>query len=180
MSYSDDDDAPPPLSSLSCQVDALLAKQSQGVKVASVTQVASGRQGGLKKGFFDRPPTQLSRKLHTKSKEDEEVIHIKANPSKAKAIPASFMLDHDAQTQQLNNMKQKVADALKPTPELMKTVTSNQQLLSGFDDPEVMAAVNEVAQNPSSFKKYANNAKVVAFYKEMANFAGNHLMSKTS
>lgn len=31
---------------------------------------------------------------------------------------------------------------------------------AGFDDPEVMAAVNDVAQNPQNMKKYQNNPKV--------------------
>jgi len=33
---------------------------------------------------------------------------------------------------------------------------------SGFDDPEVMAAVAEVARDASAMKKYANNPKVKA------------------
>lgn len=33
-------------------------------------------------------------------------------------------------------------------------------LCTGFDDPEVMAAVNDVAQNPQNFKKYKDNPKV--------------------
>jgi hypothetical protein len=31
---------------------------------------------------------------------------------------------------------------------------------AGYDDPEVMAAVNEVARDPAAFKKHANNPKV--------------------
>jgi hypothetical protein len=31
---------------------------------------------------------------------------------------------------------------------------------AGFDDPEVMSAVAEVARDPSAIKKYANNQKV--------------------
>jgi hypothetical protein len=31
---------------------------------------------------------------------------------------------------------------------------------AGFDDPEVMSAVAEVARDPSAIKKYANNPKV--------------------
>lgn len=49
------------------------------------------------------------------------------------------------------------------------------QLLQGFDDPEVMKAVNEVAQDPNAFKKYQNNPKVLAFYQQMAGFVGERL-----
>ena len=36
----------------------------------------------------------------------------------------------------------------------------NTALLSGFDDPEVMRAVSEVAADPSKISKYRNNKKV--------------------
>lgn len=35
--------------------------------------------------------------------------------------------------------------------------------LAVFNDPEVMAAVNDVAANPQNMKKYKNNAKVGGF-----------------
>ena len=35
----------------------------------------------------------------------------------------------------------------------------NAKLLAGFDDPEVMRAVSEVAANPASMSKYQKNAK---------------------
>ena len=38
----------------------------------------------------------------------------------------------------------------------------NAKLLAGFDDPEVMRAVSEVAANPASMSKYQKNAKVRA------------------
>lgn len=34
--------------------------------------------------------------------------------------------------------------------------------IAGFEDPEVMAAVNDVAQNPQNMKKYKDNKKVSA------------------
>jgi len=33
--------------------------------------------------------------------------------------------------------------------------------MQGFDDPEVMAAVSEIADDPSKFNKYKNNPKVI-------------------
>lgn len=35
---------------------------------------------------------------------------------------------------------------------------------AGFDDPEVMAAVAEVARDPKAFAKYANNPKVGLYH----------------
>lgn len=35
-----------------------------------------------------------------------------------------------------------------------------RELLAGFDDPEVMAAVAEVAANPQAFERYKTNPKV--------------------
>ncbi len=52
------------------------------------------------------------------------------------------------------------ADYLKPTPESMEQVMGNGQLMAGFDDPEVMEAVNAIAQSPGAIQKYKSNAKV--------------------
>ena len=49
--------------------------------------------------------------------------------------------------------------ALKPDQQTVERVMGNSQLLSGFDDPEVMRAVSEVAANPASISKYRSNAK---------------------
>lgn len=49
-----------------------------------------------------------------------------------------------------------------PTEDTIKQIAGNQQLLAGFDDPEVMQAVQDVAQNPANIKKYRNNQKVKA------------------
>ena len=47
-----------------------------------------------------------------------------------------------------------------PTEDTIKQIADNQQLLAGFDDPEVMQAIQDVAQNPANIKKYKNNQKV--------------------
>lgn len=46
---------------------------------------------------------------------------------------------------------------------------------AGFDDPEVMAAVSDIAQNPKNALKYKDNKKVAAFYAAMGKFAGSKL-----
>ncbi len=52
------------------------------------------------------------------------------------------------------------ADDLAPTEDTIKQIATNQNLLAGFDDPEVMRAVQDVAQNPANIQKYKNNKKV--------------------
>jgi Asp-tRNA(Asn)/Glu-tRNA(Gln) amidotransferase B subunit len=49
-----------------------------------------------------------------------------------------------------------------PTEDTIKQIAGNESLLAGFDDPEVMRAVQDVAQNPANIQKYKNNKKVRA------------------
>ncbi|GFH24194.1 hsc70-interacting protein, partial [Haematococcus lacustris] len=56
-------------------------------------------------------------------------------------------------------------------------IQSNQELVRGFDDSEVMAAVEDITRNPDNMKKYKGNRKVEAFYKAMAGMAGQRLSS---
>ena len=51
----------------------------------------------------------------------------------------------------------------------------SEELLAGFDDPEVMAAVNDVAANPQSISKYKNNKKVQMFYAKMGQIMAKKL-----
>ena len=52
------------------------------------------------------------------------------------------------------------ADDLMPTEDSIRQIASNQSLLAGFDDPEVMRAVQDVAENPANIQKYVSNKKV--------------------
>lgn len=54
------------------------------------------------------------------------------------------------------------ADDLMPTEANIRQIANNQSLLAGFDDPEVMRAVQDVAQTPANIQKYKNNKKVTA------------------
>ena len=49
-----------------------------------------------------------------------------------------------------------------PAQDTIQQIAGNQSLLAGFDDPEVMQAVQDVAQNPANIQKYKNNKKVRA------------------
>ena len=42
----------------------------------------------------------------------------------------------------------------------MEQVMGSPELMTGFDDPEVMAAVNDIAANPQAVQKYKSNPKV--------------------
>ena len=61
------------------------------------------------------------------------------------------------------------ADDLMPTEDSIRQIASNKSLLAGFDDPEVMRAVNDVAQNPANIHKYKSNKKVMT-----SHYAGYH------
>lgn len=67
------------------------------------------------------------------------------------------------------------ADVLKPTPDLLKDVVANKEVATGLEDPEIMAAVAEIAKDPSAMKKYANNRKIIRFYSEMGKLMGDRL-----
>lgn len=57
-------------------------------------------------------------------------------------------------------------DDLMPTEDSVRQIANDQSLLAGFDDPEVMRAVQDVAQNPANIQKYKNNKKVIALIAE--------------
>lgn len=53
------------------------------------------------------------------------------------------------------------AEALAPTEEVMHSVLNDPDLLGGFDDPDVMAAVTDIAVDPRRAVKYQDNPKVM-------------------
>ena len=66
------------------------------------------------------------------------------------------------QAQLILNVSLLHADDLMPSQEAIKQIADNPSLLAGFNDPEVMQAVHDVAQNPANIHKYKNNKKVRA------------------
>jgi hypothetical protein len=42
---------------------------------------------------------------------------------------------------------------------MLNTILSDDALVAAFDDPAVMAAVNEVSKDPTAFQKHAGNPK---------------------
>ena len=56
---------------------------------------------------------------------------------------------------------------MKPTQELVKDVMETTDIKNGLEDPEIMAAVAEIAGNPDAMHKYKNDKKVVEFYNKL-------------
>ena len=71
--------------------------------------------------------------------------------------------------------RRELVEKLKPDKQTVDEVMGDKDLLAGFDDPEVMRAVDDVAKNPRNIAKYADNPKVLAFYSKMAGMVGNRL-----
>ncbi|KAL3156058.1 hypothetical protein ABBQ32_013046 [Trebouxia sp. C0010 RCD-2024] len=164
-----DEDAPPALANLASQVAALTSKpgvSSLGVTPAAVTPkyIASSQPKPLKAGFFDAPKDQKRPQKH-KEGNAATLPHVKAK--QPPAVPSSFVIPPNEQERQYAAMRQKLADDLMPTEDSIRQISGNKTLLAGFDDPEVMRAVNDVAQNPADIRKYMSNKKVQAFYQQM-------------
>ena len=48
----------------------------------------------------------------------------------------------------------------QPDEATLRQILSNSTVMEGFDDPAVMAAVAETAQDPAAFSQHAGDAKV--------------------
>ena len=51
------------------------------------------------------------------------------------------------------------AEVMQPDEATLSKILGDSSLLEGFQDPTVMEAVAEIAQDPDAFQKYAANAK---------------------
>ena len=131
---------------------------------------------GMKKGFFD-----AHRPKRAAAKPDEpEMVFLKGKKSSVAggaAIP-DFMRVEVEGSETAAKMKRELLETLKPDKQTVDEVMGDQALMTGFDDPEVMAAVEDVARDPKNMAKYAGNAKVVRFYQQMAGMVGKRLEKK--
>jgi hypothetical protein len=66
-------------------------------------------------------------------------------------------------------------DLLQPTQELVKDIFENDDVKNGLEDPDIMAAVSDIAANPSAIDKYKHNKKVVTFYNQLGKFMGQQI-----
>ena len=48
----------------------------------------------------------------------------------------------------------------QPDEATLRQILSNSTVMEGFEDPAVMAAVAEIAQDPATFSQHAEDAKV--------------------
>lgn len=166
-----DEDAPPALSKLADQVAALNSKDSGTVTSTTATvtpkYTTSSKPAPLKSGFFNKQSAKSVNKTFQQSKDQRSSAtpHIKAR--QGPAVPDIFMIPPGEQEKQYAAMRKKLTEELMPTEDTIKQIAGNQSLLAGFDDPEVMRAVQDVAQNPANIQKYKNNKKVQAFYQQM-------------
>ncbi|KAK9843570.1 hypothetical protein WJX84_000844, partial [Apatococcus fuscideae] len=193
MDLLDDEEGPPTLQDMADQVSALRIKPAGKTLPASrlersdlqdatlealgpsqhafsmasaseskpaVSRTKLGKGSTLKGGFLNAKSRPQGRKP------TESLTHVAAKPH-ASRVPQGFMLEPSQDEQQYSKFKTKLIDYLKPTPESMEQVMGNGQLMAGFDDPEVMEAVNAIAQSPGAIQKYKSNAKVMRFYQSM-------------
>ncbi|DBA80563.1 hypothetical protein WJX77_004650 [Trebouxia sp. C0004] len=166
-----DEDAPPALSKLADQVAALNSKGNETVTSATATvtpkYTTSSKPAPLKSGFFNKQSAKSVQNTSQQSKDERSSAtpHIKAK--QGSAVPDMFMIPPDEQEKQYAAMRRKLTEELMPTEDTIKQIARNENLLAGFDDPEVMRAVQDVAQNPANIQKYKNNKKVQAFYQQM-------------
>ncbi|GIL72911.1 hypothetical protein Vretimale_4563 [Volvox reticuliferus] len=187
-----DDDAPPPLSSLTEQVDALKLRgqgyeralpQDSLLPVANVIVKANKPNPAtpaLKKGFFDAASKKKAKPVAEPKKveppvEEIPMIRAKAGLGSGPMIPDFLRVEPDEQQKRFQAMKADLVDKLKPTPDTITKIGQDQSLLAAFDDPEIMAAVNDIAANPQNFKKYKDKPKVLAFYSAMGKLMGEKL-----
>ncbi|KAK9828176.1 hypothetical protein WJX74_002009 [Apatococcus lobatus] len=189
----EEEDGPPPLQQMAEQVSALRGKpraafkstlqpshgsmqdeafasavpSSSPLRIVSQPDEPKPSQGGkprrkpsaLKGGFLNSKP-------RSQGPQSENLPHIAANHAPS-PVPAAFLLTPGEEEQRYDRLKTKLIDSLKPTPESIEEVMQSPQLIAGFDDPEVMAAVNAIAANPQAMHKYKGNAKVMQFYQNM-------------
>ena len=190
MSDSDsEDERPPPLADVSAQVAAARTRRAgagggsggggggpggrgRAAEAPGPPEVPAGKPKAIKRGFFDAP--KRKKKAGAKGREAPVAVKVKAKPAgglggrAGPAIPDFLKVDVE-EDKMARQFKEKLTTAMKPNPDMMKNhVMNNPALMAGFDDPEVMAAVTEISQNPKAMAKHQSNPKVVTFYQSMA------------
>jgi len=148
--------------------------EGRGFKKGFFDAPVAKKSAGVKKGFFDAPRARPKPKGTTA---DENMVFLKGKKTTTaggREIP-DFMRVEVEGSEAAEKMKKELLDKLKPDKHTVDEVMKNQGLMSGFDDPEVMQAVEEISKNPQAMRKYQNNPKVLAFYQQMAGMVGQRL-----
>eukprot|EP00892_Ulva_mutabilis_P001882 jgi/Ulvmu1/11695/UM008_0105.1 len=179
----DDDESPPSLDELSTQVSAISNTPTDVEVVADVTFAASApvanKSTSIRRGFFNAKPSGKSGQRTKKaSNSDIPTIKAKGGVSSGPQIPDFLMVEPSEQEKRLQAEKMNLLNKLTPTEESVKEAMHSPDLAAGFDDPEVMKAVQDIGSNPGLMRtKYANNKKVQRFYAAMAGHVGQRLTS---
>lgn len=178
----DDGDAPPSLQSISDQVCAASYLHASTPPVAFTAEIVSnvsGKEKGVRRGFLNSkrglsaPSVQQMSSNGSQKNPDLTVV----KQSVQAKVPSFMIIPPTVEEQQLNAAKEKLIEALRPTRESVERVQQNVTLAAGFDDPDVMAAVNDIARDPSAAARHMKNPKVQQFYSQMAKFADATLQS---
>lgn len=181
--YDSDEDVPPPLNTLPQQINALSKKGNEGqensVSIADVTPCKMGHnlktQKGLQRGFLSKPKNG-SKRAPKKGNSVSEIPTITARTSEKNSNIPSFLKVPGAD--EYAKVKNDLVSQLKPTPDTLAAVQKDPLLASAFSDPDVMAAVSDIASNPSKFQTYKNNPKIVKFYEAFGKLLGEKLQNQ--
>lgn len=117
----------------------------------------------FKRGFLNAPLNQA--KLKEKKTVKEEIPLIR--PTKPKGQHSDIPEFLRVQDSDRIALQKEIRDMLEPTQELVKDVMETTDIKNGLEDPEIMAAVSEIAGNPDAMLKYKHNKKVTAFYNQL-------------
>lgn len=91
-------------------------------------------------------------------------------------IPDFLRLQPDAEALKYEAMKKDLTAKLAPSAATLEEVMKHPELMTMFDDPEVMKAVDEIGKDPSkAATKYRDNKRVQAFYGAFGQMMGEKL-----
>ena len=187
-----DDDELPPLENMSVRSTqpGISEREARGATNNAQQKQQKQQEGTssrpIKRGFFDakpktrrRPPSKAPTSAESGSPAEVPTIRAKASSGVGeKSIPSFLRVDPSESEVALGKMKEKLVEEMKPTPDMINSIQGDSNLMDGFDDPEVMAAVAEVARDASSISKYQNNPKVMRFYRSMAGMMAERFNKK--
>ncbi|MCO5576041.1 hypothetical protein L7F22_029848 [Adiantum nelumboides] len=130
----------------------------------------------LKKGFID---SSYEKKRGQKGKK-HEMLFLKggkqAHHSKVKDIPDILKVKPEDSPR--DRARKELISMLEPTKEIVQDVMENEIIKSGLEDPDVMAAVQEIAGDADSIQKYRSNPKVVSFYSQLGKLMGDKIQQQ--
>ncbi|CAD7698063.1 unnamed protein product, partial [Ostreobium quekettii] len=188
MSGSDDEE-PPPLSGDPRQVEALESRVGCAEGEGGWSASNAGQAGelgsslawgkSLKRGFLSASRRRKRAGGRDAQPGAEEAIPVlRGSPNRntnAGSIPDFMHIPAAKEMERLEAAKKDLLQKLRPTEESVRRIQEDPVLAAGFDDPEVMAAVHDIALDSGRMRAYAHNRKVVEFYRAMGVAMGQQL-----